>query len=109
MNNLDRLARVCALVALIALEPQALARFDPVKVYREAPAIAAKFPDPVIEIVTPCVRAGQAGFHEPRGDAGIHRCAREKVRRSTRASARQYARGPRAAAARARAAGARAS
>jgi len=52
----------CALIALIALEPEALARFDPGKVYREAPPVAAKFPDPAIEIATPAFAPGKQDF-----------------------------------------------
>ena len=52
----------CALVALAILGPQASARFDPSKVYREAPAVAEKFPDPAIEIATPAFAPGRQDF-----------------------------------------------
>jgi hypothetical protein len=40
----------------------AQAVFDPAKVYREAPAVAAKFPDPLIEIATPAFVPGKQDF-----------------------------------------------
>ena len=52
----------CAPIALLAVAPAALARFDPAKVYREAPPVAAKFPDPPGAIATPAFAAGKQDF-----------------------------------------------
>jgi Zinc carboxypeptidase len=62
-NPLHRLAFAVALAstALVIAEPAA-ARFDPARVAVEAPAVAARFPDPTVVYDTPGFRDGRDDF-----------------------------------------------
>jgi hypothetical protein len=57
-------ARICVgyVIAAAALSSFANAEFDPNKVYRESAAVAAKFPDPPVEIATPAFAPGKEDF-----------------------------------------------
>jgi len=46
----------------VAFTPAAEAVFDPAREYVEAPAVAARYPDPAIEIATPAFAPGNADF-----------------------------------------------
>jgi hypothetical protein len=46
----------------LAFAPAAHAVFDPAREYVEAPAIAARYPDPVVEIATPAFALGKTDF-----------------------------------------------
>src|SRR5437763_17032863 len=48
-------------LALLATSP-ATAQFDPAKVYKEAPAVAARYPDPAVDYDTPALAPGRASF-----------------------------------------------
>jgi len=47
--------------ALLSASP-ATAQFDPAKAYREAPAVAARYPDPTVDYDTPALGAGRTSF-----------------------------------------------
>ena len=49
-------------LCLLCAGAPALALYDPAKEYAETPEVAARFPDPVVEIATPAFRAGRTDF-----------------------------------------------
>lgn len=53
---------VPALLAALLCAAPAAAQFDPAKVTRESPAVAARFPDPAVRYDTPSLREGRADF-----------------------------------------------
>jgi hypothetical protein len=58
-----RFARVASVSWIaIALTPAANAVYDPTREYVEAPAVAARYPDPPAEIATPAFVAGKTDF-----------------------------------------------
>jgi len=61
MRNFFRIGRLLLLAAVAAGSP-AWAEFDPVKAYREASAVAARYPDPSVSYPTPAFAAGKLVF-----------------------------------------------
>jgi hypothetical protein len=47
---------------LAGVAAQAYALYDPSKEYEEAPAVAARYPDPIIDLPTPALKAGKSDF-----------------------------------------------
>ncbi|MEO8754909.1 MAG: M14 family zinc carboxypeptidase [Casimicrobiaceae bacterium] len=58
-----RLMAACvACAATLLLAAPAAARFDPARISVESPAVAARFPDPIVDYETPGFRAGREDF-----------------------------------------------
>src|SRR5439155_19872178 len=53
--------RLLALI-LLAFAPLADALYDPAREYLETPAVAARYPDPAVEVRTPAFAAGKTDF-----------------------------------------------
>ncbi|GLR90107.1 M14 family metallopeptidase [Bradyrhizobium iriomotense] len=51
-----------SLTGLALLVSPATAQFDPAKAYEEAPAVAARYPDPGVDYDTPALAPGRTGF-----------------------------------------------
>jgi predicted deacylase len=53
---------LAGLISALLLPVPVAARYDPEKVYREAPAVAARYPDPAVAYPTPAFAPGKADF-----------------------------------------------
>lgn len=59
---MGRALRVLAFLAALLAATGAVAQFDPAKVVREAPDVAARYPDPPLRYDTPAFREGRTDF-----------------------------------------------
>ena len=62
MGSLRLAAIVIAALCSSGIAAPSYARYDPAKEYAETPAVAARYPDPGIDIPTPAFKVGKSDF-----------------------------------------------